>query len=156
MCGQRRVSVVLILLELIAVSVVSQYILVMQSFRVGYRGICHASLVFSVYTRTFRRVCTYEENTSDKWHVPRYPRHEKALHNYFIPCLNLRKTYESFGKSSEIFANFQKLRKRFKPVFEELKRFMKLLENFGDSSKVFSRCFYDFLKFSENLRLLSE
>ena len=48
------------------------------------------------------------------------------------------------------------LRKRFKPVFEEFKRFMKLLENFGNSSKVFSRCFYDFFKFSENLRKSSE
>ena len=48
------------------------------------------------------------------------------------------------------------LRKRFKSVFEELKRFMKLLENFGNSSKVFSRCFYDFLKFSGNLRKFSE
>ena len=82
--------------------------------------------------------------------------HEKALHNYFIPCLNLRKTYGNFGKSSEISANFLKLRKRFKPVFEELKRFMKLLENFGNSSKVFSRCFYVFFKFSENLRKSSE
>ena len=82
--------------------------------------------------------------------------HEKALHNYFVPCLNLRKTYESFGKRSEISANFRKLRKRFKPVFEELKRFMKLLENFGNSLKVFSRCFYDFLKLSENLRKSSE
>ena len=81
---------------------------------------------------------------------------EKALHNYFIPCLNLRKTYGNFGKTSEISANFRKLRKRFKPVFEELKRFIKLLENFGKSSKVFSRCFYDFLKFSENLRKFSE
>ena len=33
---------------------------------------------------------------------------------------------------------------------------MKHLENFGNSSKVFSRCFYDFLKFSENLRKSSE
>ena len=33
---------------------------------------------------------------------------------------------------------------------------MKLLENFGNSSKVFSRCFYDFLKFSETLRKSSE
>ena len=48
------------------------------------------------------------------------------------------------------------LRKRFKPAFEELKRFMKLLENFENSSKVFSRCFYDFLKFSEKLRKFSE
>ena len=82
--------------------------------------------------------------------------HEKVLHNYFIPCLNLRKTYGNFGKSSEISANFRKLRKRFKPVFEELKRFMKLLENFGNSLKLFSRCFYNFLKFSENLRKSSD
>ena len=33
---------------------------------------------------------------------------------------------------------------------------MKLLENFGNSSKVFSRCFYDFLKFSKNLQKFSE
>ena len=57
----------------------------------------------------------------------------------FIPCLNLRKTYGNFGKSSEISVNFLKLRKRYKPVFEELKRFMKLLQNFGNSSKVFWR-----------------
>ena len=82
--------------------------------------------------------------------------HEKALHNYFIPCLDLQKTYGNFGKSSEISANFRKLRKRFKPVFEEHKRFMKLLQNFGNSSKVFSRCFYGFLKFSENLQKFSE
>ena len=48
------------------------------------------------------------------------------------------------------------LQKRFEHVLEELKRFMKLLENFGNSSKVFSRCYYDFLKFSENLRKSSE
>ena len=94
--------------------------LVMQCSRVGYRGICHASLVFSV-----------QENTSDK-------------------CLNLWKTYGNFGKSSEIFVNFRKLRKRFKPVFEELKRFMKLLENFGNSSKVFSRSSNDFKIFGKS------
>ena len=70
--------------------------------------------------------------------------YEKALHNYFIPCLNLRKIYGNFGKVSEISANFRKLRKRFKPVFEKLRRFTKLLENFGNSSKVFSRCFIIF------------
>ena len=118
----------------------------MQCFRVGYRGICHASLVFSVHTRALRRVCIRRKY---KWQVAcSTVSHEKALHNYFIPCLNLRKTNESFGKSSKISAIFRKLRKRFKPVFEALKRFMKLLENFGNSSKVSSRCFYDFLKFS--------
>ena len=30
------------------------------------------------------------------------------------------------------------------------------MENFGNSSKMFSRCFYGFLKFSENLRKSSE
>ena len=82
--------------------------------------------------------------------------HEKALHNNFIPCLDLRKTYGNFRKSSEISANFRKLRKSFKPVFEEHERFMKLLENFRNSSKVFSRCSYDFPKYSENLRKSSE
>ena len=33
---------------------------------------------------------------------------------------------------------------------------MKLLENFENSVKVFSRCFYYFSKFSENLRKSSE
>ena len=33
----------------------------MQWFRVGYRGICHASL-------EPLGECVYEENTSDKWH----------------------------------------------------------------------------------------
>ena len=94
------------------------YILVMQCFRVRYRGICHASLVFSVYTRAFRRVCIQRKY---KWQVAcSTVSHEKALHNYFIPCLNLRKTYGNFGKSSEISANFRKLRKRFKPVFGKL------------------------------------
>ena len=119
----------------------------MQCFRVGYRGICHASLVFSVYTRSFRRVCIRRKY---KWQVAcSTVSHEKSLQNYFIPCLNLRKTYGNVGKSSEISANFRKFRERFKPVLQELKPFMKFLENFGNSSKVFSRCFFDFFKSSE-------
>ena len=42
------------------------YILVMQCFRVGYRGICHVSLVFSIYTQALGE-CVYEENTSDNF-----------------------------------------------------------------------------------------
>ena len=57
--------------------------------------------------------------------------HEKALHNYFIPCLNLEKTYGRFRKSSEISGSFRKLRKRFKPVFEKLKQFMKIWKIVG-------------------------
>ena len=78
-------------------NVTSKYILVRQCFRVGYRGICHASLVFSVYTRDFRRVCIQRKY---KWQLAcSTVSHEKALHDYFIPCLNLRKTYGNFGKS---------------------------------------------------------
>ena len=135
------------------------------------------------YTHEPLGECVYEENTSST------VSHEKALHNYFIPCLNLRKTYGNFGKSSEISANFRKFRKRFKPflrslndlwnfwktsesvqkcfpnvlwfykISENLRKFSevfgnlrKFSENFGNGSKVIFRCFYDFLKFSENLR----
>ena len=73
------------------------------------------------------------------------PQVKKALHNYFIPCLNLRKTYGNFGKSLQISANLQKLRRHFKPVFEELKRFMELLQTSETVQKCFSDGFYDFL-----------
>ena len=43
--------------------------------------------------------------------------------------------FKIFGKSSEVFRNI-----------------WKFSENFGNSSKVIFRCFYDFLKFSENLQ----
>ena len=111
--------------------------------------------LYFLYTHEPLGECVYKENTSDTWHVSTVS-HEKALHNYFIPCLNLWKTYGNFGKSSETSVNFQKLRKCFKFIFEELKRFMKLLKNFINSSKVFSRCFYDFLKSLENLQKSSE
>ena len=92
-----------------------------------------------------RRVCIRRKY---KWQVAYSTvSHEKALYNYFIPCLNLRK----------IYGNFRKLRKRFKHVIEELYtkkdlwKFWKIfgnlrkrLENFGNSSKVFSNVFMIF------------
>ena len=54
---------------------------------------------------------------------------------WYVFCkhvLNLR-------KSSEVFGNLRKFS-----------------ENFGNGSKVIFRCFYDFLKVSENLRKSSE
>ena len=121
------------------------FILVMQCFGVGFRGTCHASFVFSVYTRAFfRRVYTKKiQVTSGMFHG--IPSESIAL-LYPIPKSS-ENLWGKFWKSSEISANFRKLWKGFKPVFEELKRFMKLLENFGNSSKVFSRCFYDFKNF---------
>ena len=110
----------------------SEEILIIQCFRVGQRGICHASLAFSVYTRAFRRVSIRRKY---KWQVAcSTVSHEKAWHNYFIPCLNLQKTYGNFGKSSEISANFRKLRKQFKSVFQT---FLWFFEIFGKSSEIF-------------------
>ena len=69
-------------------------------------------------------------------------------------------TYGNFGKSSEISVNFRKLRKRFKPGSGELKRFMKLLENFGNSFKsvleMFLLLFKNFRKIFGNLWKCSE
>ena len=51
----------------------------MQWFRVGYRRICHPSLVFSVYIQALTRFGVNEENTSDKWHVLRYPNRKHCI-----------------------------------------------------------------------------
>ena len=62
-----------------------------------------------------------------------------------------------FGKSSEISANFRKLRKRFKPVFEELERIYETCKTSETVQKCFQDVFIIFsLKFSENLRKSSE
>ena len=60
------------------------------------------------------------------------------------------KSSENLWKFWEELGNLCEFPETLQLVFEELKRFMNLLENFGNSSKVFSRCFYDFLKFSES------
>ena len=82
--------------------------------------------------------------------------HEKASHtgNYFKPCLNLRKTYGSFEKTSEISVNCQKLLKCFKPVFEELKQF--IYETFGKLLKQFKSVFQMFLWFFKKSRKSSD
>ena len=48
------------------------YILVIQRFRVVYRGISHESLVFSCYINEPLGECVYQENTSDEWDIPRH------------------------------------------------------------------------------------
>ena len=76
------------------------------------------------------------------------------------------KILENLWQSSETFGN---LLKQFRSVFHRLIFFLifgkssevfgnlrKCLENFGNGSKVIFRCFYDFLKLSENLRKSSE
>ena len=101
--------------------------------------------IFRIHTSLYNvGECVYEENTSDKWHVPRYPMRKHCIKFYFIPCLNHRKTYGNFGKSSEISMNFQKFQKRFKPIFEEL--FLKTIEEtFGKLQKQFKSVFQLFL-----------
>ena len=83
------------------------------------------------YTRTHEPLgeYVYEENSSDRWHVPRYPTRKHCIYNYFISCLNLRQIYRNFRKSSEMAQNgfkifgkssevFGKLWKWFKSVFQ--------------------------------------
>ena len=135
--------------------------------------------IFRVHTSLLGS-CVYKENTSDNWHVPRTVSNEKALHNYFIPCLNLTEILararksprfsKNFGNASNPFSRgFGKLRKQFRSVFQVIYDFLKssenlrkslevfgnlwkFSENFGNGSKILFRCFYDFLKFSEGLR----
>ena len=65
------------------------------------------------------------------------------------------KLLENFGNSSNVFQMFLSFFKIFgnlrksSEVFGNLRKFS---ENFGNGSKLIFRCFYDFLKCSENLR----
>ena len=93
--------------------------------------------------------------------------------NSFLRNFYKRRIYENFGQSLAIFGNFWKTSEtaqRCFPLFIKLSDFLKIFvksseifgsvrkssENFGDGSKVTFRCFYDFFKFSENLRKCSE
>ena len=81
-----------------------------------------------------------------------------------------KKIYENFGKSLAIFRNFCKSSETVKNCFPSFLRYFKIFgissevfgnlrkfsENFGNGSKVIFRCFYDFLKFSDNLRKSSK
>ena len=135
------------------------YILLMQCFWVGYHGICHASLVFSVYTRAFRRVCmVYKENTSDKWHVPRYPSRKH--------CITTLSHSQIFGKLMEILGRARKsppisenLRNASKPFLTSLNdlwNFWKTLETVQKFFQMFLWYFKVFWKSSEMFRNLQK
>ena len=68
----------------------------MQCFRVKYRGICH---IFSVYTCQPLGEYIYEENTSDKCHVPRYPTRKHCITTLYHAYI--------FGQFTEIFGKVQ-------------------------------------------------
>ena len=53
----------------------------MQCFLVGYRGICHLSLVSFSYGHSAR---VYTENTSDALHIPRYPTRKHCITSIYI------------------------------------------------------------------------
>ena len=63
------------------------------------------------------------------------------------------KILEKIWQSWEILENFGNSSKVFSNIFMILLKFSENLrkssENFGNGSKVIFRCFYDFLKFSE-------
>jgi len=51
----------------------------MQRPLVGQHRISHESLVFSRFTHKLFGESVYQENTSDKWDVPRYPTRERCI-----------------------------------------------------------------------------
>ena len=54
----------------------------MQCFLVGYRGIRHLSLVFSSYTHEPTK------NTSDAWHILRYPIQKHCITSMYCIVLS--------------------------------------------------------------------
>ena len=86
--------------------------------------------------------------------------YEKALHNYFIPCLYLRKTYGNFTKNTEISLGISENFGNASNSFLEIKLFKQIvLKNVWQSSEVFGkirRRSKMVLKCSENLRKSSE
>ena len=80
------------------------------------------------------------------------------------------KFLENFRKSLEVFGSIREFRKTSETVQKCFPDVLLIFENFpnifgnlrkcskkiGNGSKVIFRCFYDFLKFSENLRESSE
>ena len=56
----------------------------MQCFLVGYRGKCHLYFV-RIHTRLKARV--YTENTSDAWHIPRYPTRKHCITSMYCIVL---------------------------------------------------------------------
>ena len=92
--------------------------------------------------------CVYEENTSDKWHVSRYPTRKH--------CITTLSHAQIFGKLMAILESARKSPQISKNAGNTSKPF---LENFGKLRKQFKSIFqiiYDFLKFLENLRKSSE
>ena len=114
-------------------------------------------LYFPYTHKPLGRVCIRRKY---KWQLAYYSTvsHSKALHNCFIPCLNL-------GKFTGISEKFRNASTPLLQYFYQ-KKFMKILENLWQSLETFGKlrkqfksvfwCFYDFLKFSENLRKSSK
>ena len=84
----------------------------MQCFRVGYRGICHASRVFSVYTLAFRKFSENLGKSSEvqlgKWGYFRKISEtvQKCFPDVFIIFWNFRKIFGNLRNCSEIIGNF--------------------------------------------------
>ena len=143
----------------------------MQCILVGYRGICHASLVFSVYTRAFRQAIVYTKKirvTSGIFHgIPwesiaqlLYPMPKSSENLREFPKISetlqtrywgtfIRKIYENFGKSLAIFGNFWKTSETVQKCFP---MFLWFFKTFGKSSEIFGSV----RKSSKNFRTWSK
>ena len=93
---------------------------VVQCFWLRYCGICHASLVFSVYTWAFKEG-KYKIQVL-KWHIPWYSTRQHCITALIIPCLNLRKFIVFFRGSKKSLGRFC-----FSGVF--IYKFLKFLDN---------------------------
>ena len=93
------------------------------------------------YTHEPLGECVYEENTSDKWHVPRYPTRKHCIttlsHAYIFG-----KLMEILGRARKSLRISEKFENASNPVFEELKT---IYETFGKLWKQFKSVFQMFL-----------
>ena len=87
---------------------------------------CAARHLYFPYTHEPLGKCVYDENTSDKWHIPRYP-----TRKHFITTLSHALIFGKFTGISENFGNASNLSLRnfYKRTF------MKNLENLWQSSE---------------------
>ena len=72
----------------------------MQCFRVVYRGICIASLVFSVHIRVFGNLRKFSENLGIGSKAI-----FRSFHNFLKFSISLRKSSGVFGKFTDVIGN---------------------------------------------------
>ena len=89
------------------------YRIIKKCFLAGYRGICHASLVF-------KGLCVFEENTSKKWNAPHYPARKHCITTSSEISENFGNASKPFLRTFTIIEKFGNLRNTSKTVQNSL------------------------------------